>query len=309
MGPSAIASVGTLDVLPSEDLDADAVAERMDELTQQARVRGRPGRGQARQPRLRRQRAGRGRRRGAREARALPGRARRAGLDRPDDAVRALDPERYLADLEPVGWSFGLERMVRLCTELGEPQRRFESLHVVGTNGKSSVTTMTAALLAGTGRSTRRLPLAARLALERADADRRRRDRGGGVRRRRRGGRRRDPGGRGPTARRSRGRAGDPVRGRDRRLLRRLRPGRGGRRRDRGRARRPPRRDQRDPLAGDRADLGRPRPHRPARRDRGRDRRREARRPPAGVDARDRRSLARGRASRPAPTPPSSGPR
>jgi dihydrofolate synthase / folylpolyglutamate synthase len=64
------------------------------------------------------------------------------------------DPERYLADLEPVGWSFGLERMKRLCAELGEPQRRFDSLHVVGTNGKSSVTTMCAALLAGTGRST-----------------------------------------------------------------------------------------------------------------------------------------------------------
>ncbi|MCB0865406.1 MAG: hypothetical protein KDB58_06810 [Solirubrobacterales bacterium] len=65
-----------------------------------------------------------------------------------------LDPEEYLASLEPVGWSFGLERMRALCAELGEPQRRFESLHVVGTNGKSSVTTMCAALLSGTGKRT-----------------------------------------------------------------------------------------------------------------------------------------------------------
>ncbi len=63
----------------------------------------------------------------------------------------ALDPERYLAALEPVGWSFGLERMQRLCAELGEPQRRYETLHVVGTNGKSSVAAMCAALLGAGG--------------------------------------------------------------------------------------------------------------------------------------------------------------
>jgi dihydrofolate synthase / folylpolyglutamate synthase len=37
--------------------------------------------------------------------------------------------------------------MRRLCALLGEPQRSFRSLHVVGTNGKSSVALMTAALL------------------------------------------------------------------------------------------------------------------------------------------------------------------
>ena len=52
------------------------------------------------------------------------------------------------------------------------------------------------------------------------------------------------------------------------------RAGRGGG--DRGRARRPPRRDQHDPLAGHRADLDRARPHRVAGGDRDRDRRREA---------------------------------
>jgi dihydrofolate synthase/folylpolyglutamate synthase len=42
---------------------------------------------------------------------------------------------------------FGLDRMRRLMTALGHPQRRFESIHVVGTNGKSSTTRMIAAIL------------------------------------------------------------------------------------------------------------------------------------------------------------------
>ncbi len=41
--------------------------------------------------------------------------------------------------------------MHRLCTLLGMPQRRFASIHVVGTNGKTSVTRMTAALLEAGG--------------------------------------------------------------------------------------------------------------------------------------------------------------
>jgi dihydrofolate synthase / folylpolyglutamate synthase len=53
--------------------------------------------------------------------------------------------------LEPVGWKLGLERMHRLTTLLGLPQHRFASIHVVGTNGKSSVTRMIAALLKAHG--------------------------------------------------------------------------------------------------------------------------------------------------------------
>jgi dihydrofolate synthase / folylpolyglutamate synthase len=44
--------------------------------------------------------------------------------------------------------------MRRLCTLLGLPQNRFASIHVVGTNGKTSVTRMTAALLEAHGVST-----------------------------------------------------------------------------------------------------------------------------------------------------------
>jgi dihydrofolate synthase/folylpolyglutamate synthase len=56
--------------------------------------------------------------------------------------------------LEPVGWKLGLERMYKLSTALGMPQHRFASIHVVGTNGKSSVTRMIAALLEAHGMRT-----------------------------------------------------------------------------------------------------------------------------------------------------------
>jgi dihydrofolate synthase / folylpolyglutamate synthase len=53
-----------------------------------------------------------------------------------------------------LGWKLGLERMRRLCLLLGMPQNRFASIHVVGTNGKTSVTRMTGALLEAHGVST-----------------------------------------------------------------------------------------------------------------------------------------------------------
>jgi dihydrofolate synthase/folylpolyglutamate synthase len=62
-----------------------------------------------------------------------------------------LDPDAYLESLEPVGWRLGLERMRKLTTALGLPQHRFASIHVVGTNGKSSVSRMTATLLEAHG--------------------------------------------------------------------------------------------------------------------------------------------------------------
>lgn len=60
-------------------------------------------------------------------------------------------PDAYLESLEPIGWRLGLERMHKLTTALGLPQHRFASVHVVGTNGKSSVTRMVAALLEAHG--------------------------------------------------------------------------------------------------------------------------------------------------------------
>ncbi len=57
------------------------------------------------------------------------------------------DAERYLLGLELFGMRFGLDRMRRLLVALGEPQQRFDTIHVVGTNGKSSTVRMIAAIL------------------------------------------------------------------------------------------------------------------------------------------------------------------
>src|SRR6059058_2804878 len=62
--------------------------------------------------------------------------------------------EDYLLGLELFGMRFGLDRMHKLMTVLGMPQRRFASIHVVGTNGKSSTTRMTAAILERHGLAT-----------------------------------------------------------------------------------------------------------------------------------------------------------
>ena len=55
--------------------------------------------------------------------------------------------ERQLRSLELFGMRFGLDRMRRMMTVLGSPERRFDAVHVLGTNGKSSTARMTAAIL------------------------------------------------------------------------------------------------------------------------------------------------------------------
>jgi dihydrofolate synthase/folylpolyglutamate synthase len=55
--------------------------------------------------------------------------------------------ERQLRSLELFGMRFGLDRMRRMMTVLGSPERQFPAVHVLGTNGKSSTTRMTAAIL------------------------------------------------------------------------------------------------------------------------------------------------------------------
>jgi dihydrofolate synthase/folylpolyglutamate synthase len=65
--------------------------------------------------------------------------------------VTGPEAERYLLSLELFGMRFGLDRMRRLMTALGHPEREFDSIHVVGTNGKSSTTRMIAAILSQHG--------------------------------------------------------------------------------------------------------------------------------------------------------------
>lgn len=61
---------------------------------------------------------------------------------------------RWVESLGP--WpadGFGTERMLALLRELDEPQARFPAIHVVGTNGKSTTTRLTEALLLDAGLS------------------------------------------------------------------------------------------------------------------------------------------------------------
>jgi dihydrofolate synthase/folylpolyglutamate synthase len=64
------------------------------------------------------------------------------------------EAEELLLGLELFGMSFGLERMHALMASLGEPQRRFASIHVVGSNGKSSTVRYLAAILEREGVAT-----------------------------------------------------------------------------------------------------------------------------------------------------------
>jgi len=55
--------------------------------------------------------------------------------------------EAHLHSLELFGMRFGLDRMRRMMTVLGSPQQRYDAIHVLGTNGKTSTTRMVAAIL------------------------------------------------------------------------------------------------------------------------------------------------------------------
>jgi dihydrofolate synthase/folylpolyglutamate synthase len=57
----------------------------------------------------------------------------------------------WVAALSPWPEEFGLGRMRALLADLGDPQEAFPAIHVVGTNGKSTTTRLTAALLRGAG--------------------------------------------------------------------------------------------------------------------------------------------------------------
>jgi dihydrofolate synthase/folylpolyglutamate synthase len=59
----------------------------------------------------------------------------------------------WLESLSPWPEEFGLGRMRALLAELGEPQRAYRAIHVVGTNGKSTATRRAAAFLLREGMS------------------------------------------------------------------------------------------------------------------------------------------------------------
>jgi dihydrofolate synthase / folylpolyglutamate synthase len=57
----------------------------------------------------------------------------------------------YIDRLELMGMNFGLERMSDLMERLGHPEREFDAIHVVGSNGKSSTVRYIEALLDSEG--------------------------------------------------------------------------------------------------------------------------------------------------------------
>jgi dihydrofolate synthase/folylpolyglutamate synthase len=57
----------------------------------------------------------------------------------------------WLESLTPWPEEFGLGRMRELLHALGDPQRSYRAIHVVGTNGKTTTTRLAEALLAGAG--------------------------------------------------------------------------------------------------------------------------------------------------------------
>ena len=62
-------------------------------------------------------------------------------------ATRPFSATDWVAALDPWPEEFGLDRMHALLAALGDPQRAYPSIHVVGTNGKSTATRTVAALL------------------------------------------------------------------------------------------------------------------------------------------------------------------
>jgi dihydrofolate synthase/folylpolyglutamate synthase len=66
-------------------------------------------------------------------------------------AAPAVDPNAVLSRLEGLGIKLGLERARDLLVRMGEPQRRFPSVLVAGTNGKGSTSSFLAAMARAAG--------------------------------------------------------------------------------------------------------------------------------------------------------------
>lgn len=78
-------------------------------------------------------------------------RAAEHAAGRPAVAWTESQAESRLRSLELFGMRFGLDRMRRMMTVLGSPERRFDAIHVLGTNGKTSTARMAAEILARHG--------------------------------------------------------------------------------------------------------------------------------------------------------------
>jgi dihydrofolate synthase/folylpolyglutamate synthase len=73
-------------------------------------------------------------------------------LSAPPPATTYRDALDYLFARTTGGFKFGLERTIALLEHLGNPQRRYPSFHIAGTNGKGSSVATIKALLTARGR-------------------------------------------------------------------------------------------------------------------------------------------------------------
>ncbi len=67
----------------------------------------------------------------------------------PTQLYLTTDSQRFLDSLGFFGWQLGLERIEKLCEFFGQPQLKYPTVHIAGTNGKGS----TAAMLAAIGKA------------------------------------------------------------------------------------------------------------------------------------------------------------
>ena len=59
--------------------------------------------------------------------------------------------ERFILSREFFGMKLGLENITRFLESLGNPQRRYATIHLAGTNGKGSSASMLASILRQAG--------------------------------------------------------------------------------------------------------------------------------------------------------------
>ena len=64
------------------------------------------------------------------------------------------DSVKYIHSLLKFGMNLGLEGISALLNELGNPQEKLEFVHVAGTNGKGTTSTMLSSILCAAGKKT-----------------------------------------------------------------------------------------------------------------------------------------------------------
>lgn len=62
------------------------------------------------------------------------------------------DSVKYIHSLLKFGMNLGLQRISALLNELGNPQEKLEFVHVAGTNGKGTTSTMLSGILCAAGK-------------------------------------------------------------------------------------------------------------------------------------------------------------